>query len=168
MSSAFKSDVEAGAVDFAPVGPVRIQSEDQMRREAIDGGGMLLGTDLELEVWYHEKDGTTSRLPVINHDYYRTKPDFLAEPTPRWFEQNKYNVKCPVVGCGSPDIKVLMHATSDMGPVADILGFSVQSSVARDQRNAVLAHYQAFHPQTFTDWLAQGVVTEAEARLLRR
>jgi hypothetical protein len=139
-----------------------------MAKEDLQEAGTLYGTNLEMELWYHEKDGTISRLPKINHDYYAKKPDFHTAPTPLWHERNKNNVQCPVPDCPSPNIRVKASG-KDAAHVelSKLLGAPIGQSVEIEQRNATLAHMQAFHPQIFVDLVRQGVLTMEQAKLLR-
>lgn len=126
-------------------------------------------TQPELEIWYHEETGTTSALPVINHDYYAKKRDFHPEPTPKWWEKNKHNIECPISTCQVKTIRLgTLIDENDVAKTAEILGLKDEVlNLEEIKRAAVLLHYQIFHPNTYAMLLRRGVVTPEESKRLR-
>lgn len=161
-----KRAIDASALE--PVGSDLGEQAGRMKREVLEDGQYVLGTDLRTETWYHEETGTTSNLPVINHEYYARKRDFHPQPTKKWWEKNKNNVDCPVDGCFVKTIRVNIPFSEDsVRKTAELLGVDLNVNTNEMRRIAVLHHYQVFHPDIFASLLRQGIVTQDLAKQIR-
>lgn len=156
--------------NLAPVGPSVIQGPGDMHTEVTDThfAGILRGTNIVLETWYHDKDGSISSLPVFDHNHYANKIDKDGKPfgytlrkgespTEEWQRRQIGKEKCPIVGC---EYMIPVSYTVDEAITAQIGLKPIDTD--KQRRAATLFHIKSTHPNTWSAFVSSGQLTKSE------